>query len=174
MKSKAYVCSDICCYNRMYIVFANNPKEAKIMLARVKGCETVDFDIRREARLDKYCNKPIPARILIRTGWFGICPKCCNNVYIDGKSTAIYKGSKAFCGYCGEELVVSEDIVLRKIPPLLKRRNNGDGVELFKQVLNDMGIPLQEGKGWITINGIPAAQYIEEHDIFSSPEDVQL
>ena len=91
MKSKAYVCSDICCYNRMYIVFANNPKEAKIMLARV--CETVDFDIRREPQLDKYCNKPI-----------------------NGKSTAIYKGSKAYCGYCGEELAVSEDIVLRKTP----------------------------------------------------------
>ena len=98
----------------MYIVFANNLKEAKIMLTRVKGCETVDFDISREAQLDKYCNKPIPAQILIRTGWFGICSECCNNVYIDGKSTAIYKGSKAYCGYCGEELVVSEDIVLRK------------------------------------------------------------
>lgn len=116
MKSKAYVCSDICCYNRMYIVFANNPKEAKIMLARVKGCETVDFDISRVPQLDKYCNKPIPARILIRTGWFGFCHECCKNVYINGKSTAIYKGGKAYCGYCGEELVVSEDIVLRETP----------------------------------------------------------
>lgn len=43
---------------------------------------------------------------------------------------------------------------------------------LFRQVLEEMGIPIQEGQGGITINGIPAVQYLEEHDIFAVPEEV--
>lgn len=46
--------------------------------------------------------------------------------------------------------------------------------ELFRQVLEEMGIPIQEGKGGITINGIPAVQYLEEHDIFAVPEEDQF
>ncbi len=42
---------------------------------------------------------------------------------------------------------------------------------LFRQVLEEMGIPIQEGQGGITINGIPAAQYLNEHDIFAVPEE---
>lgn len=45
-----------------------------------------------------------------------------------------------------------------------------EDVLLFKQVLEEMGIPLQEGQGGITINGIPATQYLDEHDIFAVPE----
>ena len=45
---------------------------------------------------------------------------------------------------------------------------------LFKQVLEEMGIPFQEGQGGITINGIPAVQYLDEHDIFAVPEEVQI
>ena len=45
---------------------------------------------------------------------------------------------------------------------------------LFRQVLEEMGIPIQEGQGGITINGIPAVQYLEEHDIFAVPEEVQI
>lgn len=43
---------------------------------------------------------------------------------------------------------------------------------LFRQVLEEMGIPIQEGQGGITIEGIPAAQYLDEHDIFAVPEEV--
>ena len=45
---------------------------------------------------------------------------------------------------------------------------------LFRQVLEEMGIPFQEGQGGITINGIPAVQYLDEHDIFAVPEEVQI
>lgn len=46
-----------------------------------------------------------------------------------------------------------------------------EDVLLFKQVLEEMGIPLQEGQRGITINGIPATQYLDEHDIFAVPEE---
>ena len=43
---------------------------------------------------------------------------------------------------------------------------------LFRRVLIEMDIPIQEGQGGITINGIPATQYLDEHDIFAVPEEV--
>ena len=39
-------------------------------------------------------------------------------------------------------------------------------VELFKRVLEDMGIPLKEGNGCITINGIPALEWLDTHELF--------
>lgn len=39
-------------------------------------------------------------------------------------------------------------------------------VELFKGVLEDMGIPLKEGSGGITINGIPALEWLDTHKLF--------
>ena len=39
-------------------------------------------------------------------------------------------------------------------------------VELFKRVLEDMGIPLKEGNGGITINGIPALEWLDTHELF--------
>ena len=49
-----------------------------------------------------------------------------------------------------------------------------EDVLLFKQVLEEMGIPFQEGQGGITINGIPATQYLDEHNIFAVPKEVQI
>ena len=40
-------------------------------------------------------------------------------------------------------------------------------VELFKKVLEDMGIPLKEGNGGITINGIPALEWLDTHELFT-------
>ena len=39
-------------------------------------------------------------------------------------------------------------------------------VELSKRVLEDMGIPLKEGNGGITINGIPALEWLDTHELF--------
>lgn len=39
-------------------------------------------------------------------------------------------------------------------------------VELFKRVLEDMGIPLKERNGGITINGIPALEWLDTHELF--------
>ena len=39
-------------------------------------------------------------------------------------------------------------------------------VELFKRVLEDMGMPLKEGSGGITINGIPALEWLDAHELF--------
>lgn len=39
-------------------------------------------------------------------------------------------------------------------------------VELFKEVLEDMGMPLKEGSGGITINGIPALEWLDTHELF--------
>lgn len=39
-------------------------------------------------------------------------------------------------------------------------------VELFKRVLEDMGMPLKEGSGGITINGIPALEWLDTHELF--------
>lgn len=39
-------------------------------------------------------------------------------------------------------------------------------VELFKRVLEDMGTPLKEGSGGITINGIPALEWLDTHELF--------
>lgn len=39
-------------------------------------------------------------------------------------------------------------------------------VELFKRVLEDMGIPLKEGSGCITINGITALEWLDTHELF--------
>nr|DAO55047.1 MAG TPA: calcium uniporter protein [Caudoviricetes sp.] len=43
---------------------------------------------------------------------------------------------------------------------------------LFIEVLKKMGLDFKEGPGRITIEGIPAAQYLDEHDIFAVPEEV--
>ena len=43
---------------------------------------------------------------------------------------------------------------------------------LFIEVLKEMGLGFKEGPGRITIEGIPAAQYLDEHDIFAVPEEV--
>ena len=40
-------------------------------------------------------------------------------------------------------------------------------VELFKKVLESMGIPLKEGNGGITINGIPALEWLDTHELFA-------
>lgn len=40
-------------------------------------------------------------------------------------------------------------------------------VELFKKVLEDMGIPLKEGSGGITINGIPSLEWLDTHELFT-------
>ena len=40
-------------------------------------------------------------------------------------------------------------------------------VELFKRVLEDMGIPLKEVNGGITINGIPALEWLDTHELFT-------
>ena len=117
MKTKAYVCSDICCEARTYIVFADNPEEAQVMLVRAEGCETTKFDIDREPQLDKYCDKPIPAWVLLGIGWFLICQKCGSEVYDDDKDTVFYNDDgKAYCAYCCTELIFSEEYVLRKTP----------------------------------------------------------
>ncbi|WP_418581866.1 hypothetical protein [Phascolarctobacterium succinatutens] len=42
----------------------------------------------------------------------------------------------------------------------------------FIEVLKEMGLDFKEGPGRITIEGIPAAQYLDEHDIFAVPEEV--
>ena len=39
-------------------------------------------------------------------------------------------------------------------------------VELFKGVLEDMGIPLKKGNGCITINGITALEWLDTHELF--------
>lgn len=39
-------------------------------------------------------------------------------------------------------------------------------VELFEKVLEDMGMPLKEGSGGITINGIPALEWLDTHELF--------
>lgn len=47
-----------------------------------------------------------------------------------------------------------------------KRESITDKVELFKRVLDDMGIPLKEGSGGITINGVPALEWLDTHELF--------
>ena len=42
---------------------------------------------------------------------------------------------------------------------------------MFIEVLKEMGLDFKEGPGGITIEGIPATQYLNEHDIFEVPED---
>ena len=34
-------------------------------------------------------------------------------------------------------------------------------------VLEDMGIPLKEGSGGITINGVPALEWLDTHELFT-------
>lgn len=38
-------------------------------------------------------------------------------------------------------------------------------VELFKKILEYMGIPLKKGSGGITINGIPALEWLNTHEL---------
>lgn len=55
---------------------------------------------------------------------------------------------------------------MRNITEQQKRESITDNVELFKEVLEDMGIPLKEGSGGITINGIPALEWLDTHELF--------
>lgn len=127
---KAYVCSDISNEARTYIVFADNSEEAQVMLVRAEGCETTNFYISREPQLDKYCDKPIPAWVLLGLGWFLICQKCGGEVYDDDRDTVIYKDDGAYCADCGAKLRFSEEFILRKTP--LKKVVAGDKKSLDK------------------------------------------
>lgn len=49
---------------------------------------------------------------------------------------------------------------------LRKESITSEDVELFKRVLEDMGMPLKEGSGGITINGIPALEWLDTHELF--------
>ena len=55
---------------------------------------------------------------------------------------------------------------MRNITEQRKRESITDKVELFKEVLEDMGIPLKERSGGITINGIPALEWLDTHELF--------
>lgn len=55
---------------------------------------------------------------------------------------------------------------MRNITEQQKRESITDKVELFKEVLEDMGIPLKEGSGGITINGVPALEWLDTHELF--------
>lgn len=56
---------------------------------------------------------------------------------------------------------------MRNITERLKKDSITDkDVELFKRVLEDMGIPLKEGSGGITINGISALEWLDTHELF--------
>lgn len=55
---------------------------------------------------------------------------------------------------------------MRNITEQQKRESITDKVELFKGVLDDMGIPLKEGNGGITINGVPALEWLDNHELF--------
>lgn len=55
---------------------------------------------------------------------------------------------------------------MRNITEQQKRESITDKVELFKEVLEDMGIPLKEGNGGITINGVPALEWLDTHELF--------
>lgn len=55
---------------------------------------------------------------------------------------------------------------MRNITEQQKRESITDKVELFKGVLDDMGIPLKEGSGGITINGVPALEWLDTHELF--------
>lgn len=55
---------------------------------------------------------------------------------------------------------------MRNITEQQKRESITDNVELFKEVLEDMGIPLKEGSGGITINGISALEWLDTHELF--------
>lgn len=46
-----------------------------------------------------------------------------------------------------------------------------DDVELFKKICEKMGIPFEEGKDEITINGIPALEYYKTHNLFELDVD---
>lgn len=39
-------------------------------------------------------------------------------------------------------------------------------VEFFKKILEDMGTPLKEGSGGITINGVLALEWLDTHELF--------
>lgn len=41
---------------------------------------------------------------------------------------------------------------------------------LFLETLKEMGVEFQEGQGVVTIEGIPATEYLETHDIFETHE----
>lgn len=42
---------------------------------------------------------------------------------------------------------------------------------ILKEVLKDMNLDFKEGSGGITVEGIPADQYLAEHNIFVEPEE---
>ena len=47
-----------------------------------------------------------------------------------------------------------------------KESITSEDVELFKRILADMGTPLKEGKGGITINGVTALEWLDTHELF--------
>ena len=115
MKAYSYY-NDINFYN--YIVFADNPEEAKSMVAVAEGWnadETEDIEVWREPELDAYHDRDIPATVLLATGWELECPNC-GAVNSDDNDLPTYDGNKAYCGKCGAELIWLEDGVLRKTP----------------------------------------------------------
>ena len=42
---------------------------------------------------------------------------------------------------------------------------------LFIETLKEMGVDFKEGQGEVAIEGVPAAKYLEKHDIFKVDEE---
>ena len=42
---------------------------------------------------------------------------------------------------------------------------------LFIETLKEMGLDFKEGQGEVSIEGVPAAEYLEKHDIFKADEE---
>ena len=121
MKAYSYE-NDINFYD--YIDFADNPEEAKAMVAVAEGWnadETEDIKVRREPELDAYHDKDISAVALLAAGWELECPNC-GAVNSDDNDLPTYDDDKAYCGKCGAALVWLEDGVLRKTPLKKLRR----------------------------------------------------
>lgn len=44
-------------------------------------------------------------------------------------------------------------------------------IELFKKVVNEMGISLKNGKSGITVEGVPLLEYLKTHNLFELDVD---
>lgn len=129
MEAYIYV-NDIDFYN--YIVYADNPEEAKSMVAVAEGWnadEIEDIKVWREPELDAYHDKYIPAAALLSAGWELECPNC-GAVNSDDNDLPTYDGGKAYCGKCGAALIWYEDNVLRNNS--LEKVTRGDKKSLEK------------------------------------------
>ncbi len=94
--------------DRGYVIYAASAGKARAGIYRCRDVRFTDIRVKREPWLDEYCNKDIPATVMLEHDWWIMCQQC-GKCALDN-DTAVIKNGKAYCADCGAELTFDGEL----------------------------------------------------------------